>query len=208
MPPLRRKHFGFGFARLGMGRRKTPDRSGTWKGWRRGTGSHLVRSHLVRNSSVVRVAKGPVTLGKRGKVMLERKAPKSTGCASKTRLPSRERQLGAKMPRRLARQEVALFVGRQLGDPPQIKFYGGGEGLLDFVERRATRRNVQVDADCFPSVSLAVRITLEVKDHFRLPGFRVIKSNISRQSTTGRLSLNGESPREPDEIHLEGQIAL
>ena len=186
-----------------MGRRTAPDRAGTRKGWRRGTGSHL-----VRNSSAVRVAKGPVALGKRGKVRLERKAPKATGCASKARQPSRERQLGAKMPRRLARQEVASFVGRQLGDPPQIKFYAGGEGLLDFVERRAKRRNVQVDADCFPSVTLPVRITLEVKDHFRLPGFRVIKSDISRQSTTGRLSLHGESPREPNEIHLEGQIAL
>ena len=191
-----------------MGRRTAPDRAGTRKGWRRGTGSHLVRSHLVRNSSAVRVAKGPVALGKRGKVRLERKAPKATGCASKARQPSRERQRGAKMPRRLARQEVASFVGRQLGDPPQIKFYAGGEGLLDFVERRAKRRNVQVDADCFPSVTLPVRITLEVKDHFRLPGFRVIKSDISRQSTTGRLSLHGESPREPNEIHLESLIAL
>ncbi len=50
--------------------------------------------------------------------MLERKAPKIDRLRLEDQTqPSRERQLGAKMPRRLARQEVALFVGRQLGDP-------------------------------------------------------------------------------------------
>ena len=186
-----------------MCRRTAPDRAGTRKGWRRGAASHL-----LRNSSVVQIAKGPAALGKRGMVMLERKVPISTGCASKTRRPSREFQLGAKMPRRLARQEVALFMDRQLGDPLQIEFYGGGERSLDFVERRAKRRNVQSDADCFPSVTRPVRITLEVKDHFRLPGFRVITGDISRQVTTGRLPLQGESPHESDEIPSEGQIVL
>ncbi len=112
------------------------------------------------------------------------------------------------MPWGLARQELALFLGRKLGDPLQVKVDTDGERFFDFVERLTERRNIHVNTDCLPSITYAVSMAFEVKDHFRLPGFRVIKSDISRQINTARLSLHGESPHEPDEIPSEGQIFL
>ena len=178
-----------------MGRRKTPDRAGTRKGWRRCAGRNL-----IRNPSAVRVAESAVPLGKRRQAMLERETPKSTGCTSKARQPSREPKLGTKMPRGLARQEVALFVCRQLGNPLQVKFDTVGKRFLDFVERWAVGRNIQVDADCFPAVTFAVRIALEVKGHSRLHGLRMVRSDITHQSTIGWPPLHGIAIREPEGV--------
>lgn len=128
--------------------------------------------------------------------MLERKASKSTRRTSKARKPSRGSKLCTKRPRGLARQEVALFVRRQLGNPLQVNFDTDGKRILDFVERRTECRNIQVNADRFPSVTVAVRIAPEVKGHSRLPGFRVVKSDITNESTTGWRPPHGVAIRE------------
>lgn len=130
--------------------------------------------------------------------MLEGKALKSTGHTWKASQPNREREFCAKKPRGLACQEIALLMGGQLGDPLQVQFDTDGERFLDFIQRRGEGRNVQVNADRLPSVTDAVRITLEVKRHILLHGLRMVLWNLTHQDTKGCRDLHGVATREPE----------
>ena len=128
--------------------------------------------------------------------MVERKALNSTGCTRKARQPSRECKSCAKMPWGLACQEMPLLFDRQLGDPAQVQFYRDGERFLDLVQSRGERRDIQINANRFPSVIDAVRIALEVKGHIRLPGSHIVKGNIHYQDIKGWRDLRGVATRE------------
>ena len=177
----------------GRSQRTPPHSDGTRKGWRRRSSRHL-----VINPPAIRVAQGAIPLGNRRKSMLEGKALKSTGHTWKASQPNREREFCTKKPRGLACQEIALFMDGKLGDPLQVQFDTDGERFLDFIQRRRKGRNVQVNADRFPSVIDAVRIALEIKGHIRLPASRMAKGNVTPQDTKGWRHLHGVATREPE----------
>ena len=154
--------------------------------------------HVVSNPTAIRIAQGAIPLGNRRQLMVERKPPNSTGRTRKARQPSRECKSCAKMPWGLACQEMPFFFDWRLGDPAQVKSYRDGKRFLDFVQRRGERRDIQINANRFPSVIDAVRIALEVTAQFRLPGSHIVKRDINHQNIKGWRYLHGVATREPE----------
>ena len=96
---------------------------------------------------------------------VEHEALGSAVLAAEARQPGHERQLGSQMPRRPALQEAASLFRRQFGNSPEIHINAGGERCLNFIEGSGEGRDIEINADRLPALSVAIGIAAKRMGH-------------------------------------------
>ena len=162
-------------------------RNGSRSRWRR-----CPERNVGLDQAPVRLAGAPLPLGMRGNTGMKRESQGLTRIGAQPGQPREGCQPQPQMPRRPSAQQESPVFGRCFDDVFEKQFDAGDEGCLHFIEAGSERRDVEVDANCLPCVTIPIGITLEGEIHLGVCKFGMADASLGR----------GQGPRAS--FHLSG----